>query len=131
LNSKECGRAKFDKFFLRVDLTKRLVWPNHSFIHSFSCPLRLRRVAGAAALGGLEIPHGHQHSQFCLVHTKTGTSKVRDVVTPPCPWTTSILVNYNSEGSTFSGIKSIIHCCLADPKKQATIAQLSGGKIAQ
>jgi len=40
--------------------------PTYSFIHSFSCPLLtafpLGRVAGTAALGGLEIPHNQQQS---------------------------------------------------------------------
>jgi len=47
----------------------------------------LGRVAGAAARGGLEIPHDPQQFQIVLlVHTKTRPSKVRNVVTPPDPW---------------------------------------------
>jgi len=35
------------------------------------------------------MPHDQQQSQFPWVHTKTGASKVGDVVRPPGPWTTS------------------------------------------
>jgi len=50
----------------------------------------LGRAAGAAALGGLKIPHSQQspHQEGSL-HTKTGPRKVGDVVTPPGPWSIS------------------------------------------
>jgi len=38
-----------------------------------------------AALRGLHIPHGQQHSQIVLL----AQIKVVDVVTPPVPWTTT------------------------------------------
>jgi len=42
----------------------------------------LWRVAGAAALGGLGIPHGQQHFQIILLAPhQDGTNKVGDVVT--------------------------------------------------
>jgi len=48
----------------------------------------LGRVAGTAALGGLEIPHGQKQSMiFLLLHTKTGPSKVGDTVMPLDAWT--------------------------------------------
>jgi len=48
---------------------------------------------GAAALGGLGIPHGLQQSQVILLAPhEEGPSKVGGVVTPPGPWTTSGLL---------------------------------------
>jgi len=61
-------------------------------IHSFNfMPIfPLGRVAGAAALGGLEIPHGQQLSQtVVLAPHQNGTKQGRILVTPPGPWTTS------------------------------------------
>jgi len=63
----------------------------NSFIFMPAFPLG--RVAGAAALRGLEMPqHGQQQFQVILLaprqyRTKQGRSE--DVSTPPGPWTTS------------------------------------------
>ena len=46
------------------------------------------RVAGAAVLGGLEIPHDQLKSQVVLLAPhQYGTKQGRDLVTPPGPWT--------------------------------------------
>jgi len=59
----------------------------HSFTH-FRAHFSYGGVAGTAGLGGPEIRHDQQHSQKVpSLHTKTGPSKVGDVVTPPGPWT--------------------------------------------
>jgi len=56
------------------------------FIHSLSHP-SLGRVAGAAAQGELEIPHGQQQSQiYRLASHQDGPSTVGDVFIPPGPW---------------------------------------------
>ena len=60
----------------------------HSFTH-FCARFSFGGVARAATLGGPNMPHDQQQSQFPWVHTKIGSSKVGDVVTPPAPWTTS------------------------------------------
>jgi len=53
-------------------------------------PFPLGRVAGAAALGGLETPHGQQQFQVILLaQHQDGTKQGRRCVTPPGPWTTS------------------------------------------
>ena len=50
----------------------------------------LRRVAGVAALSGLEIPMTNNYlTYFCWLNTKTGPRKVGDVITLPGPWSTS------------------------------------------
>jgi len=63
------------------------------FIHSvshLSVRLSSAKVAAAAALGGLEMPHDQERSQIVLiVPTEVGPDEVGDVVTPPGPWTTS------------------------------------------
>ena len=52
------------------------------------------KVAGAAALDRLVIPHGQQESQiFLLDHTKTEPRKVGNVFTTSDPWATSGLLS--------------------------------------
>jgi len=60
----------------------------YSFTH-FRAHFSLGRVAGAAILGGPNMPHDQQQSQFPWVHTKMGSTKVSDVVRLPGSWTTS------------------------------------------
>jgi len=61
----------------------------HSFIFKLAFPLG--GIAGTAALGGLEIPHGQQQSMILLLlHTKTGPSKVGDTVMPCGLWSTCV-----------------------------------------
>jgi len=64
---------------------------NIPFIYSFFPAFPLVMVAGVAALGGLEIPHGQQQSQIVLsgFTPQHGTKQNGDLFTPPGSWTTS------------------------------------------
>jgi len=55
------------------------------FMPAFS----LEMVAGAAVLERLEIHHVQHNSSDSPAGSMTGPSKIRDVITPLCPWTTS------------------------------------------
>jgi len=62
------------------------------FISFIFMPSSSKDGRGAAALGGLEIPHGRQQFkivlqfEIVLLNTKTRPSKVGDVVTLPGLW---------------------------------------------
>ena len=85
----QIGHSLLGNKLQRISYTK---WFNEGLhTHSFSrfhAAFSLGRVARAAAVGGPEyLAINSNFRQFCWLHTKTGPSKVGDVVTPPGPWT--------------------------------------------
>jgi len=66
------------------------------FVHSFSCPLFLRRGPQGGSLGGLEIPHGYQQSPIVQLAPYQELTK-QGLVTPFGPW--SISVPFSRESS--------------------------------
>ena len=90
--------------------------PTYSFIHSFSCPLLtafpLGRVAGTAALGGLEIPHNQQQSGWPV--SSFGKERGRSSIPRRLfPWARNLaLSSWANGGPKIATALCEITCCI-------------------